>query len=155
MDIAWYSFEESYLLTIDYQISRCKLILEIDARMSVDHPKALKARSFEERFAKIKMVFDGVQYFESINSTNLLNNPNEDLGSIHSLSFKKLSDLDEGLIGVKQEANVLKLALYFQDGNTAEVYSKINGIQFSDFVSEMLAFRVGFEHIEICEIRDE
>ncbi|HWR09901.1 hypothetical protein [Sporomusa sp.] len=151
MNLNWYSFEESYLLSIDYRITECKLTLYIDARMSIDHPRCHQVNLFEQKFVELEMIFDGVQYYRSVNSSNLKTDPNDDFGSIHSIAIKELGVAERKVLGVVSDSEPAKLVLDFQDGTTAEVYSKSTEMKFLDFVSEMLAFRVGFKSIQVCE----
>ncbi len=94
MNLDWYVFEESYLLEIDYKIAKCSLRLTIDARKSISHPDATKMKSYEDWFEEIEVSFIGVQCYKGISSLNLLKNPNDDIGSIDSMSVRELDGED-------------------------------------------------------------
>ena len=150
MNLNWYSFKESYLQSIDYQITKCKLVICIDARMSIDHPKVNQLNS-EQNFVNLKMVFEGIQYFRSINSSNLETDPNDDYGSIYRIKVKELTTVEAKLAGVMFDRKPAKLILDYDNGTIAEVYSNVSEIKFLDFISEMLAFRIGFAGMQVIE----
>ncbi len=153
MTLSYYSFEESYLLAANYLIGECKIILRIDARMSTKHPLVNHSNSIEEKFQEIEVSLSGVQYFRGINSKNLLSDPNEDIGSIHSIEVKDSALIEKEIIHSETDSRISKFIIDFGDGTTAEIYSKPNNLRILDFISEMIAFRAAFEEIEIRTIK--
>lgn len=152
MSLEWYSFEDSYLLAIDYRQMAAILIVDIDARMSIDHPRIQKQGGNEDFFSRIKLIFEGVQYYRAITSLHIKHDPNEDIGSIESV---RIIDpyLASREFSVEQDGVRLKLSMGLTGNNKATIYSKSGGIKILEFVSEKIAFQVGYEGLKISEQR--
>lgn len=147
MNLEWYSFDYSYLLSIDYRPTDCSLEVGIEARMSVDHPKSKIATSFEDLFEEISVVFRGVQYVKLISSLNILNDPNDDHGNIEHFSITS-GENNLGLVR-KRQGDKITLSVDLLTNKSVEIFSKTKGLQFAEFISEMIAFEVGFEQYDI------
>lgn len=150
MKLEWYNFEESYLIGIDYKISECIIELLIDARITIDNPKAVISNIYEDFFEEIKIVLKGVQHLNIINSLNLSDKNKEDLGNIDKVEIRNYSKLkDDVNIGINK--NTLKLSIEESEEVFAEVFSQINKIYFIEFISDMVAFKAAINEIELIE----
>lgn len=150
MKLEWYNFEESYLIGIDYKISQCIIELLIDARITIDNPKAVISNIYEDFFEEIKIVLKGVQHLNIINSLNLSDKNKEDLGNIDKVEIRNYSKLkDDVNIGINK--NTLKLSIEESEEVFAEVFSQINKIYFIEFISDMVAFKAAINEIELIE----
>jgi hypothetical protein len=150
MTLGWYLFEQSYLTGIQINPINCTLNLSIDAKMTYDHPKTDGNINLEESFVEIKVFFEGVQYLRMVNSTQLLMNPNEDIGSIEQFCLKDSDSVSQGLT-IKEINDKHELLLDLSDGNLVQVLSKSKEVKFLNFVSEMISFELGFEKFSIKE----
>lgn len=152
MSLEWYLFEHSYLTGIDYKPTDCSLNLMIDAKMTFDHPKLVENQpKLEETYVQIEVNLKGVQYLRMVSSSHLLTNPNDDMGSIERFSLKEFDSVSSGF-AIKSDKNKHELLLDLSDGNVASVFSSSNKLTFLDFVSENIAFEIGFEGFTIREI---
>lgn len=142
MNLDWYVFEESYLLKIEYNISKCSLSLLIDAKKSVSHPHVTEIKSYEDSFETIEVKFTDILYYKGISSLNILQEPNDDIGSIHELSIGVFESEDGVRIG--NSDNFSTISLENRNQIIAEVFTKSSAIQFVEFASEMISFRAGF-----------
>jgi hypothetical protein len=150
MKLEWYNFEESYLIGIDYKISECIIELLIDARITIDNPKAVISNIYEDFFEEIKIVLKGVQHLNIINSLNLSDKNKEDLGNIDKLELRNYSKLKDD-VNIDINKNTLKLSIEESEEVFAEVFSQINKIYFIEFISEMVAFKAAINEIELIE----
>ena len=144
MDLEWYLFEQSYLTGINFDPIGCLLTLNIDAKITYEHPKT-NSESSEESFENITIRFEGVQYIRMINSLNLLTNPNDDLGSIEQLQLKSTNSISQGLTIIENE-NRRIMSLDLSEGNIIPMMSISKKLSFLNFVSEMITFEIGFEN---------
>lgn len=151
MNLKRYLFEHSYLTGIEYNPIDCSLKLNIDAKITFDHPKAYGNSNLQESFVMIEVLFEGVQYLRLINSPHLLTNPNDDLGSIEQFHLKDFDSVSKGLT-MSKENEKQELSLDLSGGNVVKVFSKSKNIKFLNFVSEMITFEIGFEMFSIKEI---
>lgn len=93
----------------------------IDARKSISHPDATKMKSYEDSFEEIEVSFIGVQYYKGISSFNLLKNPNDDIGSIDSMSVRELDGEDGNMLNgtykkaLEFESDWISLQVGFND----------------------------------------
>jgi hypothetical protein len=131
MDLEWYLFEHSYLLDIQIMPMNNRLILRLDAKMTYDHPRAGERNTSGKGFVEIEMAFEGAQYLKMLNSPNLINNPNEDIGSIESLC---VDDFHCHLSHVKVGKS-----------------STNTRLKWLTFVSEMISLELVFERFVIRE----
>lgn len=150
MKLEWYNFEESYLIGIDYKISECIIELLIDARITIDNPKAVISNIYEDFFEEVKIVLKGVQHLNIINSLNLSDKNKEDLGNIDKLELRNYSKLKDD-VNIDINKNTLKLSIEESEEVFAEVFSQINKIYFIEFISEMVAFKAAINEIELIE----
>lgn len=150
MKLEWYNFEESYLIGIDYKISECIIELLIDARITIDNPKAVISNIYEDFFEEVKIVLKGVQHLNIINSLNLSDKNKEDLGNIYKLELRNYSKLKDD-VNIDINKNTLKLSIEESEEVFAEVFSQINKIYFIEFISEMVAFKAAINEIELIE----
>lgn len=151
MNLEWYLFEHSYLIGIEYNPIGCSLTLKIDAKMTFDHPKSNANSNLKESFLEIEVFFEGVQYLRMLNSKNLLNNPNDDIGSIEQFNLKNSDSVSKGLL-IKEKSDKQELTLSLLEGNEVTVFSKSKEVKFLNFISEMISFEIGFERFVIKEL---
>jgi hypothetical protein len=148
MNLEWFSFDESYLISIDYHQMECKLVVNIDARMSVNHPKVQEVKNFEDYFKKIQLIFNGVQYYKTITSSHVTTDPNEDIGNIEYIKMLS-SETDNNNVNVTQNGERLNITLDLMNDEQASIFSRSNSITFCEFISEKVIFQVGFENLTV------
>jgi hypothetical protein len=149
MSFERYLFEHSYLTNIVYNPIGCSLRLNLDAKITFEHPNAQGVSNLEDSFEEISILFEGVQYLRMINSLHLLSNPNEDYGSIEQLQLKSSNSLSQGL-SIDQNEDNRVMVLDLSDGNLVTVSSASKSLLFLNFVSEMISFEIGFENYSIA-----
>jgi hypothetical protein len=151
MSIDWYVFEESYLLNMDYKICENIIFIDLDAKKSNQHPKVCEIKSYEDTFEEIKIVFRGVQYYRGINSTNIMNDPNDDIGNVEWLYIGGSNTLEDG---IKIEYGEKRIEIIMNNNSKliSEISSQTVDIKFIEFVSEKITFRAGFDDFEISTI---
>ena len=87
---SWYLFEHSYLMSIAVDPAACTLQLDIDAKMTFEHPKAAFVQGIEDNFERMGIKLEEVTFLKmSSNPRQLLHNPNEDIGSIDQLVIQR------------------------------------------------------------------
>ncbi|WP_066063440.1 hypothetical protein [Neobacillus soli] len=133
---------------INYNPIGCLLTLNIDAKITYEHPKAKRKSSLEESFENITILFEGVQYLRMINSLHLLENPNDDLGSIEHLQLKSSDSISQGFSIIENENRKI-LSLDLSEGNVINMLSTSKNLSFLNFVSEMITFEIGFENYSV------
>lgn len=138
--LEWFCFEESYLLSVEYNPVKCLLVIGVDARISVDYPSKA-VNTHDDYYEEIEVILNEVQHFEVITNTHLRENPNDDIGNIEVVEIIS-PNLNEVYL-------TNKIILGFFDGTRAEVASVTKEIKFMKFISDMLAFQVGFEELGI------
>lgn len=153
MSIDWYVFEESYLIGIDHKICDSTIIIKLDAKISNQHPKVSKTKSYEDTFEEVQILFNGVQYYRGINSANILNDPNDDIGSVYSLQIGNNNSVEDG-IRVEYKDSLMKISMDNNNEVISEIFSQSKNIKFVEFVSEMISFRAAFTDYEI-KVNDE
>lgn len=137
----WYVFELSYLLDIHYSIKKCELLLEIEARVSLEHPLAENIE-----YEIIVMKFSNVQYYKSIMNTFLLRNPNEDLGDIWSIQVEHTTSSSEFTQSCHEGMNWNELD--FGNNQKVSYPTSSNPLHILKFLSENISFEIAFEKIE-------
>jgi hypothetical protein len=147
MNFDWYVFEESYLLDIDYRVAKCSLRLTIDARKSVSHPDAIKIKSYEDSFEEIELDFIGVQYYKGVSSLNLSTDPNEDIGSIDSMSVSEFDEEDG--IRFNESDQLYKWLIENNKQVITQIPTKTVCTKVLEFVSDYISMRVGFSDYTI------
>jgi len=153
MNIDWYVFEESYLVGIEFKICDSKIIINLDAKISNQHPKVSQIKLYEDTFEEVQMVFNGVQYYRGINSTTILNDPNDDIGSVYSLRIENTNSVEEGIV-FEYKDSLMKISMNNNNEVISEIFSQFKNIKFVQFVSEMITFRAAFTDYEI-KVKDE
>ncbi|HHY72331.1 MAG TPA: hypothetical protein GX497_03730 [Bacillus bacterium] len=148
MNLQWYLFDHSYLMGISYNPIDCLLTLDIDAKITYEHPKAKSINSSEDNFENISIRFEGVQYIRMINSLNLRTNPNDDFGSIEHLQLKSLNSVSEGFSIIDENDRKI-MSLNLTEDNVVTIFTNSNSLSFLTFVSEMISFEIGFESYSI------
>ncbi len=144
----WYVFEESYLIYMDYNICDSKIIIDVDAKISNQHPKFSQIKSYEDTIEDKHLVFNGVKYYRGISSTNIQNDPNDDIGSVDSLRIKNGNLVEDG-IRFEYKDSLMKISMDNNNEVISEIFSQSKNIKFVEFVSEMIAFRAAFTDYEI------
>ncbi|GGL43210.1 hypothetical protein [Sporolactobacillus putidus] len=150
MNLEWYLFEQSYLMDIKYDPLGCTLKLEIDAKITFEHPDSANVSNMEDSFKEIIVQFEGVQYLRLISSLNLLTNPNDDFGSIEQFHLKNSDSIIQEFVTTGTDGTKI-LSLGLSGDNVATVNTKSKEIKFVDFISEMISFELGFEGYTIKE----
>ncbi len=83
-----------------------------------------------------------------INSLHLLENPNDDLGSIEHLQLKSSDSISQGFSIIENENRKI-LSLDLSEGNVINMLSTSKNLSFLNFVSEMITFEIGFENYSV------
>lgn len=153
MNLDWFSFEESYLLKVEYEISKCTLHLLIDAKKSISYPEVTKIKSYEDSFEAIEVCFKDILYYRGISSLNILNDPNEDIGSIDQLLIGTFN-VEDG-IGISKSDNLYKISMENNGEIITELLTHSSNLQFIEFISDMISFRAGFNACTITKAKSE
>lgn len=150
MKLSYYLFEHSYLMGVEYNPLLGTLKLIVDAKLTFEHP-SVNATDNEAKFEDVELLFEGVQYLKVISDSLLVDNPNEDLGSIERLivskTFENCRDID-----VQRANEKYMLSTELSDNETVSVTTKSYDFALITFISEMISFELGCEKVSINEI---
>lgn len=133
---------------ISYNPIERRLELEIDARITVDHPRCSSVTEFEDYFERIKLVFEGVRFLDIIVDRGISSVSQSDLGDIDCLTIHERDSVDD-LSAV-------------QFPTVAEEYvrgsQKWHGVQSTiakyccEFFSDHICFLVGYENLTLSPV---
>ena len=144
----WYDFSVGYLIQAHYDVVKARLIINIDVPRTIDHPRHQTARSFEETFCNVNLVFKEVRYFKNIVSSNMTSDPNKDAGDTEHIICASAPENLLKKLGFGDK----KIQLDYGDGTNVSLAWKKEPLMYTKFETAETIFYIIFRELDIVEL---